>query len=95
VDRARSTSRGRRGAGARTPQPHHGTLGASLQGYVEEGLDAEQLVARGLPDDEVWRILRLMDHIEDMRRRSPPGPEVPSRAFRRERRAPTTKRYGG
>jgi len=75
--------------------PPYETLDAILEGYVENDLDHEQLVARGLDAEMVERVIGLVDVAEYKRRQQPPGPRVTSRAFGRDRRVPITNRYGG
>jgi NAD+ synthase (glutamine-hydrolysing) len=75
--------------------PPYEVLDAIIEGYVEEDLDREQLVGRGLPRDDVDRIARLIDLAEYKRRQNPPGIKVTSRAFGRDRRVPITNRYRG
>ncbi len=75
--------------------PPYEVLDAILEGYVEEDLGREQLVARGLPEADVDRIIRLVDLSEYKRRQNPPGIKVTSKAFGRDRRMPIVNRYGG
>jgi NAD+ synthase (glutamine-hydrolysing) len=75
--------------------PPYEVLDAILLGYVEEDLGREQLIARGLPAEDVDRVLRLVDHSEYKRRQNPPGIKVTSKAFGRDRRVPITNRYRG
>jgi len=75
--------------------PPYRILDAIVEGYVEEDLDRDQLVARGLPADDVERVIRLVDLSEYKRRQNPPGIKVTSRAFGRDRRVPITNRYRG
>jgi NAD+ synthase (glutamine-hydrolysing) len=75
--------------------PPYEVLDRILEGYVEEDLGREQLIARGLPAADVDRIIRLVDLSEYKRRQNPPGPKVTSKAFGRDRRVPITNRYGG
>jgi NAD+ synthase (glutamine-hydrolysing) len=75
--------------------PPYEVLDAILMGYVEEDLGREQLIARGLPAEDVDRVLRLVDHSEYKRRQNPPGIKVTSKAFGRDRRVPITNRYRG
>jgi NAD+ synthase (glutamine-hydrolysing) len=60
---------------------------------VEEDLDAGELVSRGLPADEVERVIRMVDLAEYKRRQAPPGIRISVRAFGRDRRLPITNRY--
>ncbi|HMJ36921.1 MAG TPA: NAD+ synthase [Baekduia sp.] len=75
--------------------PPYEILDAILLGYVEEDLGREQLIARGLPADDVDRVIRLVDLSEYKRRQNPPGIKVTSKAFGRDRRVPITNRYRG
>ncbi len=75
--------------------PPYEILDAILLGYVEEDLGREQLIARGLPEADVDRVLRLVDLAEYKRRQQPPGIKVTSKAFGRDRRVPITNRYRG
>ena len=68
-------------------------LDAILAGYVEEDLDAGELVRRGLPAEEVERVIRMVDKAEYKRRQAPPGIRISTRAFGRDRRLPITNRY--
>ena len=75
--------------------PPYEVLDRILEGYVEEDLGREQLIARGLPAEDVDRVIRLVDVAEYKRRQNPPGIKVTSKAFGRDRRVPITNRYGG
>lgn len=75
--------------------PPYEVLDAIVQGYVEDDLGREQLIARGFPKADVERVIRLVDLAEYKRRQSPPGIKVTSRAFGRDRRVPITNRYRG
>jgi NAD+ synthase (glutamine-hydrolysing) len=75
--------------------PPYALLDEILTGYVEEDLGTEQLVARGLPEAEVQRIIRLVDQAEYKRRQAPPGIKISRRALGRDRRMPITNRYRG
>ncbi|MBA2261629.1 MAG: NAD(+) synthase, partial [Solirubrobacterales bacterium] len=75
--------------------PPYEILDAILEGYVEDDLGREQLVARGLDAEAVDRVISLVDVAEYKRRQQPPGPRVTSKAFGRDRRVPITNRYGG
>jgi NAD+ synthase (glutamine-hydrolysing) len=73
--------------------PPYDVLDAILAGYVEEDLDAAELVARGLPAAEVERVIALVDRAEYKRRQAPPGIKISTKAFGRDRRLPITNRY--
>jgi NAD+ synthase (glutamine-hydrolysing) len=75
--------------------PPYDILDAILEGYVEQDLGREQLVARGFEAVTVDHVLRLVDLAEYKRRQQPPGIKVTSRAFGRDRRMPITSGYRG
>jgi NAD+ synthase (glutamine-hydrolysing) len=75
--------------------PPYEVLDAILEGYVEQDLGRGQLIARGLPEADVDRVIRLVDLSEYKRRQNPPGIKVTSKAFGRDRRMPIVNRYGG
>ncbi|HWI21020.1 MAG TPA: NAD+ synthase [Baekduia sp.] len=75
--------------------PPYDVLDRILQGYVEDDLGRDQLVARGLPASEVERVIAMVDRAEYKRRQYPPGIKVTSKAFGRDRRVPITNHFGG
>jgi NAD+ synthase (glutamine-hydrolysing) len=75
--------------------PPYEVLDEILQGYVELDLSREQLIAHGLPAEDVDRTIALVDHAEYKRRQAPPGIKISTRAFGRDRRMPITNRYRG
>jgi NAD+ synthase (glutamine-hydrolysing) len=75
--------------------PPYELLDRILHGYIELDLGREQLIAQGLPPEEVERVIRLVDLAEYKRRQAPPGIKVTERAFGRDRRMPITNRYRG
>ena len=75
--------------------PPYDVLDAILAGYVEEDLDAAQLVRQGLPREDVERVLAMVDRAEYKRRQAPPGIRISTKAFGRDRRLPITNRWAG
>jgi NAD+ synthase (glutamine-hydrolysing) len=73
--------------------PPYDVLDAILEGYVEEDLGAVELVNRGLPEDEVVRVIGMVDRAEYKRRQAPPGIKISTKAFGRDRRLPITNRH--
>ena len=73
--------------------PPYEVLDPILEGYVEEDLGIDELVARGFDREVVTRVVRLVDLAEYKRRQQPPGIKVTSKAFGRDRRMPITNRY--
>ena len=49
---------------------------------------------RGLLQDEVERVIRMVDGAEHKRRQAPPGVRISTKAFGRDRRLPITNRWG-
>jgi NAD+ synthase (glutamine-hydrolysing) len=52
-----------------------------------------EIVASGFDEDDVRRIVQLVDRAEYKRRQAPTGIKVTGRAFGRDRRMPITNRY--
>jgi NAD+ synthase (glutamine-hydrolysing) len=75
--------------------PAYEVLDRILEGYVEQDMGREQLIAQGLPAAEVDRTIHLVDLAEYKRRQAPPGIKISTRAFGRDRRMPITSRYRG
>jgi NAD+ synthase (glutamine-hydrolysing) len=75
--------------------PPYDVLDRILQGYIELDLSREQLIAEGLPAEDVQRTARLVDLAEYKRRQAPPGIKITERAFGRDRRMPITNAYRG
>jgi NAD+ synthase (glutamine-hydrolysing) len=73
--------------------PPYELLDRILAGYIELDKGREQLIAEGLPAQEVDRTIRLVDLAEYKRRQAPPGIKVTTRAFGRDRRMPITNMY--
>jgi NAD+ synthase (glutamine-hydrolysing) len=75
--------------------PPYAVLDPILDGYVEQDLGRERLIAQGFAAGDVDRVIALVDGAEYKRRQAPPGVKITSRAFGRDRRMPITNRYGG
>jgi NAD+ synthase (glutamine-hydrolysing) len=73
--------------------PGYDVLDKILEGYVEQDLDADELVRRGMPAEDVERVIRMVDRAEYKRRQAPPGIRTSTKAFGRDRRLPITNRY--
>jgi NAD+ synthase (glutamine-hydrolysing) len=73
--------------------PDYEVLDAIVKGYVEQDKSPAQLIATGLPENEVKRIINLVDRNEYKRRQSPPGVKITTKAFGKDRRLPITNRY--
>jgi NH3-dependent NAD+ synthetase len=75
--------------------PPYEVLDPVLEGYVEDDLSTDELVAQGFDREVVEKAVRLVDRAEYKRRQAPPGPKVTGRAFGKDRRLPITNRFHG
>jgi NAD+ synthase (glutamine-hydrolysing) len=73
--------------------PPYELLDEILAGYVEGDHDAVELVRRGLPAEDVERVIAMVDRAEYKRRQAPPGIKISTKAFGRDRRLPITNRF--
>lgn len=73
--------------------PDYDLLDAILKNYVELDHSAAQLIEDGFPEEDVRRVIGLVDRNEYKRRQNPPGVKITPRAFGRDRRMPITNRY--
>ena len=64
-----------------------------LKAYVEEDRSLEEMVAMGLDEQLVRRVIRMVDNNEYKRRQAAPGVKITPRAFGRDRRMPITNRF--
>jgi NAD+ synthase (glutamine-hydrolysing) len=64
-----------------------------LNGYIDNDLGRDDLVAAGHDAEVVDRILRMVDIAEYKRRQSAPGTKISIKAFGRDRRLPITNRF--
>ncbi len=73
--------------------PPYPLLDRILEGLIEEDLSPAELVARGLPAEEVRRVSTMLDLAEYKRRQAPPGVKITRKAFGRDRRYPITNAF--
>jgi NAD+ synthase (glutamine-hydrolysing) len=73
--------------------PPYEVLDPILEAYIEEDQGIAEIVASGFDEDDVRRIVGLVDRAEYKRRQAPTGIKVTGRAFGRDRRMPITNRY--
>ena len=74
--------------------PPYDLLDRILELYIDEGVDAETIIAReGLPAETVTKIITAVKRNEYKRRQAPPGLKVTSKAFGCGRRMPIAARY--
>jgi NAD+ synthase (glutamine-hydrolysing) len=60
---------------------------------VEENKSYKKIVALGLDEATVKKVIAMIDHSEYKRRQSAPGPRITPRAFGKDWRLPITNRY--
>ena len=75
--------------------PPYEVLDPILEGYVEDDLSIDELVAAGYEREVVEHVTRLVDRAEYKRRQAAPGPKVTGRSFGKDRRLPITNRFTG
>src|SRR5215203_1915719 len=73
--------------------PPYEVLDPILEAYIEADKGVAEIVASGFGEDDVRRIVQLVDRAEYKRRQAPTGIKVTGRAFGRDRRMPITNRY--
>ena len=73
--------------------PPYDALDPILEAYIEEDKGVGEIVASGYEEEDVRRVIKLVDRAEYKRRQAPIGIKVTSRAFGRDRRMPMTNRY--
>ena len=74
--------------------PPYDLMDRTLELYIDEGIDAETIVAReGFPATTVDWIINAVKRNEYKRRQAPPGLKVTSKAFGCGRRMPIAARY--
>ncbi|OFE11277.1 NAD+ synthase [Pseudohongiella acticola] len=71
--------------------PPYDRLDQILALYVESDLGADAIIGHGFDEEEVRRVLRLVDINEYKRRQAPIGVRLTERAFGRDRRYPITQ----
>jgi NAD+ synthase (glutamine-hydrolysing) len=73
--------------------PPYDVLDPILDAYIEDDMGIAQIVDSGFDEDDVRRIVQLVDRAEYKRRQAPTGIKVTGRAFGRDRRMPITNEY--
>ena len=75
--------------------PPYDILDPIIEGYVQDDLSAEEIVAAGHDAATVARVIALIDRAEYKRRQAAPGVKITPKAFGKDRRLPITNRYPG
>jgi NAD+ synthetase len=73
--------------------PPYEVLDAILEAYVEDNLSPAEIVARGLPEEAVTRVVRLIKVNEYKRRQSAVGIRITARGFGKDWRYPITSAW--
>ena len=70
--------------------PPYDVLDQIVELYVEQDASREQMLAAGFSEDDISRVVRLVDLNEYKRRQAPVGVRISKRGFGRDRRYPIT-----
>ncbi|WP_265943689.1 NAD+ synthase [Dechloromonas sp. A34] len=73
--------------------PPYEVLDAIVRAYMEEDRSPREIIASGLPEDAVRRVVRLLRIAEYKRRQAPVGIRITPRGFGKDWRYPITNRY--
>ncbi|WP_119070925.1 NAD+ synthase [Rubrobacter indicoceani] len=73
--------------------PSYDVLDPILEAYIEEDKGIGEIIALGFEEEDVRRVVKLVDRAEYKRRQAPVGIKVTIRSFGRDRRMPITNRY--
>lgn len=73
--------------------PPYEILDAIMEAYVEQDRSAEEIVAMGYRQQDVARVISLIDHNEYKRRQAPVGVRITQRGFGKDRRYPITSKF--
>ncbi len=73
--------------------PEYELLDKVLKLYIEEDISPAKIIGKGIKEDVVRRVVRMVDSNEYKRRQAAPGIKITSKAFGRDRRMPITNRY--
>ena len=73
--------------------PPYDILDAIVRAYMEEDRSPREIIAAGLPEEAVRRVVRLLRIAEYKRRQAPVGIRITPRGFGKDWRYPITNRY--
>ena len=73
--------------------PPYPVLDKLLQGYIEEDLSATDLITAGFKQEDVLRVVKLVDMNEYKRRQAALGTRVTPKAFGKDRRYPLVNKW--
>jgi NAD+ synthase (glutamine-hydrolysing) len=75
--------------------PPYELLDPIIEAYVEDDKPLDEIVAMGLEETTVRRVIGMINRNEYKRRQAPPGVKITPRAFGRDRRLPLASKYPG
>ncbi|KTC81472.1 NAD+ synthase [Legionella brunensis] len=70
--------------------PEYAILDEIIKAYMENNIDAEEIIKAGYPSAEVNKVIRLITRNEYKRRQAAPGIKISPRSFGRDWRLPIT-----
>lgn len=73
--------------------PPYEVLDAIIEGYMERDISPKELIAQGIAEADVKRVVKLLKISEYKRRQAPVGIRVTARGFGKDWRYPITNRY--
>ena len=73
--------------------PPYAVLDAIIEAYMERDQSPREIIASGMPEADVKRVVNLLKKNEYKRRQAPPGVRVSRRAFGKDWRYPITSQY--
>ncbi len=73
--------------------PPYDVLDSIIEGYVEDDLGIDEIVAQGYAAADVIRVVRMIDFNEYKRRQSPVGVRITHKGFGKDRRYPITMKF--
>ncbi len=73
--------------------PPYEILDAIMEAYVEHDCSRDEIVGMGYSEDDVKRVLNLIDRNEYKRRQAPIGVRITHRGFGKDRRYPITSKF--
>lgn len=73
--------------------PDYDLLDAIIAGYMENNLSPDELIAQGFPDQDIKKVIQLIQRNEYKRRQAAPGIKISSKAFGKDWRYPITNGF--
>ena len=73
--------------------PDYEVLDEIIEKYVEKDMSINEISKKGMNEEEVEKIIKLIDRNEYNRRQGPPGVRITNRGFGKDRRYPITNKF--